>query len=173
MPALPSTYEPIMNALFAKLQSELVPTPFTYASRRLLMWEELIQSIQSGVAPILQPSFFLYDGMGFGGGRTEFKRSGRRTEPIRVLHRTIVIYARFPGADTPSGADTTTAGGTIFAPLSEAVEGVLQETDREGVQTLGGLVSHVWIEGDSHWVTPDIVPQGQGMLTIPVQIMIP
>jgi hypothetical protein len=50
---------------------------------------------------------------------------------------------------------------------------VFDASDSEGALTLGRTVSHCWIEGDSHWLTGDIDPGGQGMLTIPVQIMIP
>jgi hypothetical protein len=138
-----------------------------------VMWENLIQSIQNGAAPFQQPAMLLYDGVGFGGGHTTFEQRGRGRPPVRIMHRTIVIYAQLPGSGTPQGPDATTPGGTVFAPLSEAIEGVFQQVDSEGALTLGGLVSHCWLQGDSHWLTPDIDPGGQGMLTLPVQIMIP
>ncbi len=175
MAALPPIYEPIMNALTLLLRNALTPGVFRYVSRRFVMWEALIASIQSGVSPFQQPALLVYDGVGFGGGMTRFEQRGRGRPPVRVMSRTLVVYAQLPGGGTPAGPDNFTAGGTVFAPLSEAIEGVFATPDGEGATlTLGGLVSHCWIEGSSHWVTGDIdTVGGQGMLTIPVQIMIP
>jgi hypothetical protein len=166
-------YEPIMNELADLLTTALVPGTFRYVSRRFVTWENLIQNIQSGISPFIQPALLIYDGVGFGGGHTKYEQRGRGRPPVRVLSRTLVVYAQLPGGGTPSGPDAITPGGTIFAPLVEAIEGVFAAVDSEGALTLGGLVSHCWIDGDSHWLTPDIDPQGQGMMTIPVQIMIP
>jgi hypothetical protein len=168
-----ATYEPIATALFAKLNAALVPGVFRYTSRRLLIWEDLLQSIQLGSVPFQQPAMFLFDGVGFGGGRIKVEQRGRGRPPVRIMSKTIVIYAQLPGAGTPAGRDATTPGGTVFGPLQEAVENVFLQVDSENALTLGGLVSHCWIEGDCHWVTADIDPGGQGMMTIPVQIMLP
>lgn len=173
MTVLPPTYEKIMNTLLSLLNAALVPGVFRYTSRRFITWENLLNSVQSGAVPFDQPALLLYDGIGFGGGKTKFEQRGRGRPPVRVMSRTIVVYAQLPGGGTPQGPDATTPGGTVFASLSEAIEGVFAATDSEGALTLGGLVSHCWIDGDSHWLTPDIDPQGQGMMTIPVQIMIP
>ncbi len=170
------TYEPIMNALLALLQNALVPGTFRYMARGIIPWEQVDQMISTNITlPFRQPALFLFDGIGYGGGNTQYERRGRGMPPKRVLHRTIVVYAQFPGTGTPSGPDgTVPSGGTIFAPLVEAVEGVLNQTDFDNAAlTLGGLVSHVWIEGESHWLTGEIFPNGQGMFTIPINIVIP
>jgi hypothetical protein len=166
-----SVYEPIMAALLALLQTKCGAT-FGYYSRRFITWENLIQNVQTGSSPISQPALFLYDGIGFGGGRTKYEQRGRGRPPVRILLRTIVVYARIPGGGTAQGPDALTPGGSVFAPLAESIETALLP-DSEGALTLGGLVSHCWIDGESHWVVGDIDPGGQGMLTMPVQIMLP
>lgn len=168
-----ATYEPIMNALLGLLEGSLVPGTFRYASRRFVTWEALIASIQSGVSPFPQPALLLYDGVGFGGGMVRFEQRGRGRPKVRVVSRTIVVYAQLPGGNTPSGPDNFTPGGSVFHPLLEAIEAVFDASDSEGALTLGGLVSHAWIEGSSHMLTGDVDPSGQGMMTIPVSIMIP
>lgn len=168
-------YEPIMNALLALLQAKCAISNgglFKTVTRRFRMWEALMQDIQAGASPLLQPSLMLYDGVGLGGGRVKYEQRGRGTPGVRILFRTIVCYATLPGGTTPAGPDATTSGGTVFAPLVENVEAAFAP-DSEGTLTLGGLASHCWIEGESHWVTGEIDPGGQGMFTIPVQIMVP
>lgn len=168
------TYEPIMNALLAQLQAGLTPSPFRYMSRIFVAWEDLVQPGNPAIpSDFAQPALLLYDGVGFGGGKTRFEQRRRGLPPVRVLSRTIVVYAQVPGG-VVGNPSRTMAGGTVFAPLSEAIEGVIGTPDGEGAtNTLGGLVSHCWIEGDSWWLTGDVDPQGQGMMIVPVQIMIP
>ena len=171
-----STYEPIMDALLVLLKSSCGDT-FSYYSRRFQTWEEVIQNSKRGQpTQFLQPALFLYDGVGFGGGRIKFDQRGRGVPPVRTMMRTIVIYAQLPGGGLSDGPDADTPGGTVFAPLQEAVEDALGPETGDGpggTQTLGGLVSHCEIEGDVIWVTGDIDPGGQGMLAIPISIMIP
>jgi len=170
------TYEPIMDGILALLQNALMPGTFRYMARGIIPWEQIDQMITTNITlPFRQPALFLFDGIGYGGGKTQFERRGRGMPPKRVLHRTIVIYAQFPGSGTPSGPDgTVPSGGTIFAPLSEAVEAVFNQPDFDNAAlTLGGLVSHIWIEGESHWLTGEIFPNGQGMMTLPINIVIP
>lgn len=173
MAALPPTYEPAMNALLTLLQAQLTPGVFRTMTRRYIPWETLLSDLQVGNQPFPQPALILYDGIGFGGGKTRFEQRGRGRPPVRIVSRTIIVYAQLPGGNTPGGTDHDTPAGSVFAPLSEAIEGVFQSVDSEGALTLGGLVSHCWIEGDSHWLTGDIDPFGQGLMTIPIQMMIP
>jgi hypothetical protein len=173
MTALPSIYEPIMNALLALLQAQLTPGLFRTVTRRYIPWEALMISLQNNTQPFPQPCLILYDGVGFGGGTTKFEQRGRGRPTVRVVSRTIVIYAQMPGGGTAEGTDAFTPGGAVFGPLSEAIEGVFQLVDSENALTLGGLVSHCWIEGESHWATGDIDPYGQGLMTVPVKIMLP
>lgn len=162
-----ATNEQIMAALLAMLQTNCGATFKSY-NRRFVMWENL----SSANPPVSQPALYLYDGVGLGGGKTKIEQRGRGRPSVRVLSRTIVVYAQLPGAGTPGGQDATTPGGTVLSPLYDSIDAAFVP-DRENAVTLGGLVSHCWIEGESIWVTPDIDPQGQGMLTVPVQIMIP
>lgn len=170
------TYEPIMNGLLALLENALMPGTFRYMARGIIPWEQIDQMISTNMTlPFRQPALFLFDGIGYGGGKTIYERKGRGMPPIRKLLRTIVVYAQFPGSGTPSGPDgTVPSGGTIFSPLVEAIEGALSQVDFDNAAlTLNGLVSHIWIEGESHWLTGEIFPNGQGMFTIPVHIVIP
>ena len=170
-----SIYEQIMVALLAVIKTNCGSTFVTY-SRRLKTWEQMIQDLQNGQPTVKQPALYLYDGVGLGGGRVKYEPRGRGSPGVRILERSIVIYAMFPGGGTPRGIDSTTAGGTIFAPLVDAIELAFSPEVGDGpggTLTLGGLVSHCWIEGESIWITPDIDQNGQGMLTFPVRIMIP
>ncbi len=171
-----ATYEPIMNALLTLLETQCGDV-FAYYSRRFQMWEEVIQNSKRGQpTQLLQPALFLFDGVGFGGGRIKMDPRGRGTPTVRTLMRTIIVYAQLPGGGLADGPDADTPGGTVFAPLQEAVENAFSAEVGDGpggAQTLGGLVSHCWIEGDCIWVTGDIDPGGQGMMAIPVSIMIP
>lgn len=165
----PGTYEAIMEALLALLRAN-GGTTFAYYSRRFLTWEEMVQKIKDGA--ILCPALFLYDGVGMGGGIIKFDPRGRGTPGVRTMQRTIVVYSALPGGFTPAGPDGETPGGSVMAPLLEAIEDAF-DPDQEGTLTLGGLVSHCWIEGDVMWATGDIDPNGLGMMAIPVRIMIP
>jgi hypothetical protein len=164
-----------MNGLLALLQNALMPGTFRYMARGIIPWEQIDQMISTNITlPFRQPALFLFDGIGYGGGKTQYERRGRGMPAKRVLHRTIVVYAQFPGTGTPSGPDgTVPSGGTIFAPLVEAIEAALEPSPGDPAITLGGLISHAWIEGESHWLTGEIFPNGQGMFTIPLHIVIP
>jgi hypothetical protein len=173
-----TVYDPIMDALLAYLEANIVPNTFLSFARGIIMWEQL--ATQQNSSPIIrQPALYLFDGVGFGQGTTKYEQRGRGRPVVRVIGRTIVIYAQQPSAGgrpggTVGGPNVATKGeGTVFHPLIEAVEAVFATPDSEGALTLGGLVSHCWIEGDGILVSGDIDPQGQGMATLPVKIMVP
>ena len=180
------SYEQIMTALLAWVKTHtggntIVPTFATYA-RGIRMWEELGTTYNTSGAPILrQPALFLYDGVGFGGGRTRYEQRGRTLPVVRIIHRTFVIYARLPAPVTQPGGTVggkmylPLGGGPILHPLIQAVETAMELSDdpQQDALTLGGLVSHAWISGESLVVTGEIDDQGQGMATIPVEIMVP
>lgn len=171
-PSISTVYDPIMDALLALLQTSCGSIFQTY-SRRFLMWEALVNSINNNAAPAF-PALYLYDGPGLGGGTIKYENRGRGPAK-RTLTRTIVIYGQIPGGGSPGGIDATTPGGTVFYPLLEAVEAALEQSPSSsfGTQTLGGLVTHCWVEGDGIIVTGEIDPSGLGMATIPVNIVIP
>ena len=169
-----STYVPIMNALLALIQSQCGDAFKTY-SRRLVTWEDMAQKIANGQAPA-QPALYLFDGvMMTGGGRINFERTATAVPDKRLMEKTIVIYAQLPGSGTAGGPDSTTPGGDVLYPLMESVADAINFAPAAimGAQTLGGLVAHCWIQGDSYMFSPDIDPGGQGMATIPVRILIP
>lgn len=166
-------YDEIMDALLVFLRASCGDL-FNYYSRRLLFWEEVAQKLTEtdSAVPIRLPALFLFDGIGFGGGRISFESRSRGVPSVRIMYRTIVVYAAIPGGFTPDGPDAVTPGGTVFNPLMTAIENAFAP-DSEGTLTLGGLVSHCSIEGEVHWITGEIDRQGLCMMTVPVQIMIP
>jgi hypothetical protein len=172
--------EQIMNALLALLQRQCGNTFATY-SRRFMTWEQVVNSYQAEtVLSLKQPALFLYDGVGFGGGVDRFDQVGRGTPAIVTMLRTIVIYARMPGAGTQQGVEPDVPGGSVYHPLLESVVAALgadaEENLSAGTLTLGsgmGLVSHCVVKGESLIVTGEIDPdQGQGMIVIPLEIML-
>ena len=177
------TYEQIMNALLAYLQNNIPSGTFQSFRRGIVMWSD-ISKIQNGLPLVRQPALYLYDGPMFGGGRTSYHQRSRSLPVIRTIHRTIVIYAQTPSAgQLPGGSigglaaqNTVTSQGSILHPLLDAVETAMEtpdDTSASGALTLGGLVSHCYVEGDGFLFSPDIDENGQGMATLPVQIVIP
>lgn len=161
-----------MGALLARLQAVCGSTFKTY-TRRFTMWEQLVQLLNAG-SPFLQPALMLMDSVGLGGGVDTWSQRGRGSPKVVTLSRTICIYATLPGGDTTSGQDGVTPGGSVFHPLIEAVESAFDPDDQsQNALTLGGLVSHCWLEGDGYMMTGEIdVERGQGMQTMPVKIML-
>ncbi len=167
-------YEQVMDALLLLLKTKCGNT-FSYYSRRFGTWENILQQNQQGLS-IQQPALFLYDGIGFGGGIILYEQRGRGTPQRRTMKRTIVVYALTPDGRAAGGIDATTPGGSVFAPLQQSIEDALAAEIGDapgGALTLGGLCSHCWIDGDIHWLTGDIDPDGQGMFTLPINIMLP
>jgi hypothetical protein len=165
------TREQVMDALLAFLRADAgVAEAFPTISRRFLMWQQVNEWQQNG-QPLRQPALFLYDGVGLGGGTDHYDPRSRGTPKAVTLRRTIVIYAKLPEGGTPVGPDSITPGGTLFHPLIEAVEFALNNSDSEGALTLGGLVSHCWLDGDGVLIPGELDPNGQGMATLPIRIL--
>jgi hypothetical protein len=179
MTATSTVYAPIMNALLALLKVQC-GTLFQTYTRRLVMWEQLAQSLQSGGTLIRQPYLCLFDGtITTDSGTIRYHRQGMGVPARREMDKTIVIYAQLPsisaaGNITAAGIDSFTPGGDIFYPLIEAVESALEpHVEPQGALTLGGKVFRCWIEGNSYMFPGDIDPNGQGMAIVPVKIMLP
>lgn len=177
-----ATYDPIMNALLAYLKAQIGTSTFLTFQRGVMQWSQLGRADSSGNPLLRQPALFLYDGVGFGGGKTRYERLGRAQPAVRIMSRTIVIYAKTPVAGGfPSGLggsaiqNLTTSQATILHPLVEAVETALATPDNAslGTLTLGGLVAYCRIEGDGFIISPDVDSEGQGMATLPVEIKVP
>ena len=84
-------------------------------------------------------------------------------------------WSSTPGFRGPGGQlENASPGGVLFHPLIESIESAFATDDLyQNTLTLGGIVQHCWLEGDGHMLAPDMEPSGQGMLTMPVRIMIP
>ncbi len=180
-------YEPIMDALLAYLQAQTAfgtdTAIFQTMQRGIVLWPRLAELV-NGNPVIRQPALFLYDGPEFGGGEIEFSRpGGRAPPPVRLLKRTIVLYARtnvaggYPGGFIGGLAtqNTITSQASILHPLIEAVETALNLPDNPetGTLTLGGLVAYCRHEGRGFQIPPDIDPNGQGMASLPIEIKVP
>lgn len=167
-------YEPIMDAVLALIEAGCGGAFQTY-SRRFITYQDLIQVLQSANPQVVpQPALYVYDGVGFGGGLTQYAQGGR-TPSNRTLLRTLVIYSQLPGGNQPAGIDSTTPGADAIYDLIEKVEACFEPSPSSSLATinLGGLVTHCWIEGDGLIVPGDIDPNGQGMATLPLNILIP
>lgn len=169
--------EPIMDALLAFLQDRC-GAAFASYDKRFLMYDDLVQLLLNGTAPKF-PALYLYDGVGFGGGITNWDQSstqGNATPVKRTMNITIVIYALKPSANTPDGNDNRQTGGLYMYPLTEIVETAMASGDDPsyGVMRLGGLCRRCWIEGQGFLIPGDIdTNSGLTMQTIPVRILIP
>lgn len=170
-----ATREAIMDALLARAADRCGAIFGTY-SRRFQMYDDLVRALTNNTAPKF-PAFYLYDGVGFGGGRDTWDQSAQRSianDAKRTMTRTIVLYALKPKASTPDGADISVAGASELHPLIEAVEGIFDvDNFSYNTLTLGGLCRHCWIEGDGILIPGDIDESGLAMQTIPVKILIP
>jgi hypothetical protein len=178
-----SLRDQIMDALLAQLQASCGDT-FAYYSRKFIMWQDLAQMLTNPHGDPRQlprsPALFLYDGVGFGGGRDTWVQGNRGSPSKRTLHRTIVLYTWRDGGLTPTGPDAS-VGATSMWPLLESVENAIDPEPHNlsgmdmavGSTTLNGLVTYCWIEGDGHCIPGDIDPSGLEMQTIPIKILIP
>jgi hypothetical protein len=103
------------------------------------------------------------------------ERRGRGLPPVLTVHVMICVYARIPrDPKNPSNPDPSIPGATIINPLIEIVEEMFEpDQPLEGVCTLGGLVSHAWIEGETIKVVGDITPNGQCFAGLPARLMLP
>lgn len=140
-----TTREPIYAALFAKLQAI---QGITTISRRLRHWTD----VQAEEKPAI-----------FQAQRRELQQP-RKGLPAKVtLQCDVYLYV-------DSGNDMTATPATIINPLMDAIEMALAPDPVSGVQTLGGTVSHCWIEGEI--MSDEGYLGSQGVLIIPVNILV-
>lgn len=143
--------ETIWKALFAKLTAS---ASFETAARRPYLPPDNTVAV-----PLNQPAIFLVEG--------DEEQTQRRNLPnTAVLTGQIWIYCKTPDPQTP--------GATILNPLLDAVDAAMAPDDvAQNVMTLGGLVTHCWIEGKVIKVVGDLNPDGQCFASIPVRILVP
>jgi hypothetical protein len=139
--------EAIISALFALLSQSAA---FATASRRLQLW--------GGLSPSEKPALFLSE-------RGDTYTHASEAAPAAVtMEVDIYIY-------TDAGKDPTIVPASILNPLIDAVDAALAPSALSGLQTLGGLVSHCWIDGKIMKDPGDL--DGDGVAVIPVKILVP
>lgn len=139
------TREPIYEALFAKLTA--IPGLVT-TSRRLQHW--------SDVPAAAQPALF----------QTQKRelQTARKGFPAKVtLQCEVYLYVN-------TGNDLTVTPATTLNPLMDAIDAALAPDPVTMFQTLGGTVSHCWIEGEI--ITDEGMLGPQGVAIIPVNILV-
>ncbi len=139
--------ESILSALFTLVSNS---ASFNTASRRLQLW--------SSVAATDKPALFLCER-----GETYARASEAVPESV-TLNVDIYIYI-------DAGKDQSTVPATTLNTLIDAIDSALAPNFLTGLQTLGGLVSHCWIEGKVMKDAGDL--DGDGIAVIPVRILVP
>lgn len=135
------TREPIYAALFEKLASAYA---FTTASRRFRHFAD--------VAPADQPALFMTQ-------RHETALTVPGLNTVWVGMADAYVYVN-------TNSDPAIAPGTILNPLIDAIETVLRPDPVSNKQTLGGLVQHVWIEGQIETDEGSLGDQGVAIIPI-------
>jgi hypothetical protein len=137
--------EAIMQALFALVSGS---ASFVTASRRLQLWD----SLQAGD----KPAIFQYE------RGCEYKGAERHLPPTVTITVELYIY-------TAPGTDSGVIPSSLLNPLIDAVDAALAPSKVTGKQTLGGLVSHCWIDGKVMQDPGDL--DGDGIAVIPIKIL--
>ncbi len=147
--------ESIYVALFSMLQTQLASS-FVTIGRRHIMPPDL--------SPAQQPALFVC-------GVGESKEPKPRGTPGKLtLEAQLFVYAYDSALNEEPGQETLLAA-TPINQLLAAIEDALAPTGPTGVQSLGGLVSHCWIEGKTD-IDPGILSQ-QAVAFVPVHILVP
>ena len=147
--------EAIYVALFNLLQTQL-SNSFVTIGRRHIMPPDL--------SPAQQPALFVC-------GVGESKDPKPRGTPGKLtLDAMLFVYAYDSALNEEPGQEQQLAA-TQINQLLAAIEDALAPTGPTGVQSLGGLVSHCWIDGKTD-IDPGILSQ-QAVAFIPVHILVP
>lgn len=137
--------EVIMTALFNLVAAS---STFTTASRRLKLWTD--------VAASDKPAIFVAE-------RGDTYTRGSDGRPAIVVYEAdIFIY-------TNAGKDKSIVPAIALNNLIDAVDAALAPSRVNGRQSLGGLVSHCWIEGKILKDPGDL--DGDVLAIIPVKIL--
>jgi len=139
--------EAIISALFALVSGA---ANFATASRRLKLW--------GSVPPSEKPALFLVER-----GDTYARASEAVPEAV-TMQVEIYIYIE-------AGKDESIVPASVLNPLLDAIDTALAPNRLTGLQTLGGLVSHCWIEGKLMKDAGDL--DGDGVAVIPVKVLVP
>lgn len=149
--------EAIWAALFALLQAQ-VGASYVTLSRHHVMPPTLIAD--------LQPALFLVQ--------------SRETRGISVKGATVkltlsgflVVYFQAPAPLLEDIGSETVVGATALNALLKGIDDALQpDNPCTGKLTLGGLVTHCWIDGDVDMDTGIYTQQGAAI--VPLRILVP
>lgn len=133
-----------MVALFERLRGA---ASFVTVSRKLRHW--------SDVPAEDQPALFMAQG---NGGML----SRERGQPARLVMRARAwVYARTIGDRDPA---------TVLNELLDAITDALEPDPHPGVQTLGGLVHHCWIDGEIE--TDEGALGDQAVAIVPITLIV-
>lgn len=143
--------EDVFQALFALGQGlswAASPGGFAFASRRVRLWDAL------GAA---QPALCQAE-------HDETIEQVRGLPPKLTLNASWLIYQN-------AGADPNAVPASLNNLILDAVQAAFPNPDGDQVQTLGGLVDRCWINGRIFKDPGDL--DGQGLIIVPIQILIP
>jgi hypothetical protein len=139
--------EAILTSLFALVSGA---APFVTASRRMRLWSDVPSSDK--------PAIFMTEH-----GENYLRASEAVPEAV-TIDVDLYIYI-------DAGKDQSIVPSSILNPLIDAVDTALKPNILTGLQTLGGLVSHCWIEGKILKDPGDL--DGDGVAVIPIKILVP
>jgi hypothetical protein len=154
--SVPLGREAIWSALFGLLTplQASPPTsnaPFATVSRRAINFE--------AVASVQQPALYVMQ------RREHVTTQGKGLPPKWVLHGEIFIYV----ANQPDQIAAGSGGGQALNPLIDAVEKALAPVLAQGnVQSLGGLVSRAFIDGEVEIFEGNIINQAVAIIPLTI-----
>lgn len=147
--------EAIWASLFTYLQQQ-VGGLFVTIGRRHIPPPDL--------TTVLQPALFVV-------GVKEIHKPKPRGVPTRLeLLGYLIVYAPAPVMNQSPGEETQ-LGATTLNGLLKALDDALQPDTTEGTFSIGGLVSHCWIDGDTD-IDPGLFGP-QALAILPLHILVP
>lgn len=140
--------EAIFQALFQLVSGVTANgSGFVTAGRKLRHWTDVPAPNQPAVYQCQGPEYY---------------KTRQGLPPIVTLTCKLWLYAKYPPDGSPSSP--------VLNPLKDAIFAALAPSPVTGVQSLGGLVYHAWIEGET--LTDEGVLGDQAVILIPVKILV-
>ena len=153
---------PTREQVFSALQTLLSDVPgINFVSRRMMLPNDFTSS--TGTVDTQLPCLLIWE------QNEETRHTGPNQglgiPPKRTWEAWLVVYFKNTSATVP--------GATIINPILDAIETALAPNVVTNTQTLGGLVSHTWIEGPTTVALGDVDTEGFGGAVVPVRMLIP
>jgi hypothetical protein len=149
---------PTREQVFTALQALLQDVPgINFVSRRMMMPAAFMGTPASPSSQL--PALLIWE------QNEATKHKGLGIPATRTWAAWLVVYFQ--------NVSTSVPGATIINPILDGIEAALAPNIVTGTQTLGGLVSHAWIEGPSTVALGDIDTQGFGGAVVEVHMLIP